>query len=256
VQLARCLALEDVPRIAHAFSTVRGPEGSNFDLGGYDSVERSVVDRRRMFMSAAGMPDRQPTILQQVHGAELIDVVSMDGSGAAPEADGAIAVERDGTVWSPAVRTADCIPLLLAAVDGSAVAAVHAGWRGTAGGIVRRALASMRELDVVASRLVAAVGPAIRGCCYQVGDEVAEAVAHAAGADVERLARRHAGGRRLDLGLAVRLQLSRAGLEDRAIHVAPWCTVCSNGLFFSYRRESSGAGRQMACIGWPAHGPP
>jgi len=207
-------------------------------------------------MSAAGLADRRPTMLQQVHGAGLVDTAGIDGSGDSLEADGAIAVEREGTAWSPAVRTADCIPLLLAAEDGSAVVAVHAGWRGTAGGIVTRALALLRERDVLSSRLVAAVGPAIGGCCYEVGDEVAEAVAQAAGADVARLTRRHGGRLRLDLGLAVRLQLSRAGLRDRAIHVAPWCTACSNGLFFSYRREGAGTGRQMACIGWSGHVPP
>jgi YfiH family protein len=242
--------------VAHAFSTGRGRGGASFDLGAHDSAERSVVDRRRMFMSASGLADRRPTMLQQVHGATLVDMAGIDGSGDSLEADGAIALERDGTTWSPAVRTADCIPLLLAAEDGSAVAAVHAGWRGTVGGIVTQALALLRERDVPSSRLVAAVGPAIGGCCYEVGDEVAEAVAQAAGAAVARLTRRHGGRLRLDLGLAVRLQLSRAGLRDRAIQVAPWCTACSNGLFFSYRREGAGAGRQMACIGWPGDGPP
>jgi len=256
MQLARCLALEGVPRVAHAFSAGRGREGSVFDLGAHDSVERSIVERRRIFMRAAGLAGRRPTMLRQVHGARLVDTAGLDDSDDPPPADGALVLERDRSAWCPAVRTADCVPLLVAAEDGSAVAAVHAGWRGVTGGIVKRAVALLRERDVLASRLVAAVGPAIGGCCYEVGDEVAEAVARAAGADVSRLTRRHGKRLRLHLGLAVRLQLSWAGLSDEAIHVAPWCTACSNGLFFSYRREGAGTGRQMACIGWPGPGPP
>ena len=256
MRLARCGALVSLPRVAHAFSAGRGCGDSDFDLGAHNSVESSVMDRRSMFMSAAGLIGGRPTILRQVHGVFLVTTAALDDSGDAPEADGAIAFERDRSAWCPAVRTADCIPLLLAAEDGSAVAAVHAGWRGIAGGIVKRAVASLRGRDVPSSRLVAAVGPAIGGCCYEVGDEVAETVACAVGVDVARITRRQGRRFRLDLGLAVRLQLSQAGLSDPAIHVAPWCTACSNGLFFSYRGDGAGTGRQMACIGWPRSGPP
>jgi YfiH family protein len=151
------------------------------------------------------------------------------------------------------VRTADCVPLLLADRAGRAVGAVHAGWRGVAAGIAIRAAESLRAIGVATGDLVAALGPGIGPCCYEVDDEVLDAVARAAGVAPTRISdapARPGGGRRLDLHAALASQLAGAGVPLTAVHRAPWCTACADGLFHSYRRDGARSGRQMACIGW------
>jgi YfiH family protein len=256
VRLIVCGPLERVSGVGHAFSTRRGDDGARFDLGGPDDETPAVERRRRAFVSASGLEGRRPTVLRQVHGATVIDVDDLPRGAKQGEADGVVATVGGSRQWAPAVRWADCVPVLLAARDGGAVAAVHSGWRGTVAGVALRAVARLRERGISPGALVAALGPAIGGCCYEVGQEVAAAVARAAGAGPDEVAERVEDRLKLDLRRAIRFQLERAGLRDGAIHVAPWCTACAAELFFSYRREGPASGRQMACIGWPSGGPP
>ena len=144
----------------------------------------------------------------------------------------------------PSVRTADCVPLLLGVRGGRAAAAVHAGWRGTAAGVVEAALAALtRAAGCAPDRVVAGLGPAIGACCYQVGPEVA------AGVGSEGAVERRADGLYLDLRTAVRERLLAGGVPARAITSAPWCTRCRADLFYSFRGEGDRAGRLMASIG-------
>jgi YfiH family protein len=144
------------------------------------------------------------------------------------------------------------VPVLIADVGGRAVAAVHAGWRGAAGGIAALAVAELEALGIPPGRLIALLGPAVGPCCYEVSLEVLERVATASGVPPRELDRREGSGMpRLDLAAANRAQLMRAGLPDEAVHSAPWCTSCDEDLFFSYRRDGERTGRQMACVGWP-----
>lgn len=256
VRLIVCGPLERVSGVAHAFSTRRGDGGARFDLGGPDDATPDVERRRRDFLRASGLSTRQPTVPRQVHGSTVIDVDELPRGAKQGEADGVVASSSGSRRWAPAVRWADCVPVLLAARDGGAVAAVHSGWRGTVAGVVPRAVARLRERGIAPGALVAALGPAIGGCCYEVAQDVATAVARAAGAEPGGVAGCADGRLKLDLRRAIRIQLVRAGLPDSAIHVAPWCTACTVDLFFSFRRDGAAAGRQMACIGWPAGGPP
>ena len=154
------------------------------------------------------------------------------------------------------MRWADCVPVLFCSFDAGAVAAVHAGWRGTATGIVGRLVARLGLLGIPPSELAVALGPAVGGCCYEVADEVAQAVARASDPVSGPAAGDGTGRQRLDLRSALRRQLEHAGLAAEAIHVAPWCTACEAELFFSYRRDGAPAGRQMASIGWALAGRP
>jgi YfiH family protein len=240
--------------LKHAFSTRCTASGERFDLGSHDDRAPSVAERRRRFLSASGLGGRRPTGLHQVHGATVVDVTACEAA-AEPAADGAVAFADSCGAWAPAVRWADCVPVLLAARDGSAVAAVHAGWRGIVAGVATRAVMRLRDGSVGTEGLVAALGPAIGVCCYDVGSDVASAVARAADLSLKAVARRARGRLTLNLRLAVRMQLERAGLDRGSIHLAPWCTSCESAWFFSHRREGARAGRQMACIGWPAAGP-
>ena len=175
--------------------------------------------------------------VDQVHGAALVDLASW--SGPEQQADGLIAAPVSRPI---AVRTADCAPVLIAAQDGSCAAAVHAGWRGAAAGIVPKAVA---KLAAPPERLVAAIGPTIGACCYQVDRTVFDAFPDA----TESFREDGAGHWRFSLSAAIRQQLERAGLPAPAISVAPWCTACEASQFHSFRRDGAAAGRQFSRIG-------
>jgi YfiH family protein len=146
--------------------------------------------------------------------------------------------------------TADCVPILIAHRGGRAVAAVHAGWRGTALGIAGAAVGALARAGIEPAELVAAVGPAILACCYEVESAVLVRVATASGGESGLMAPSDRPGRvLLDLHEANRRQLVQSGLNPLEIHLAPWCTHCRGDLFFSHRRERGAAGRQMAVVG-------
>lgn len=163
--------------------------------------------------------------VQQVHSARVLRAEALadpTGEGDVPEADGLVCTTPGMVI---AVRVADCVPVLLAGPGG--VAAVHAGWRGTAGDIVRvgaRALAEACGCEVGALR--AAVGPSIRGCCYEVGDEVIEGVGAVAPG------RRWLTGRHVDLAAANAAILEALGIPAE---VVGGCTRCGEG-WYSHRR--------------------
>jgi purine-nucleoside/S-methyl-5'-thioadenosine phosphorylase / adenosine deaminase len=189
--------------------------------------------------------------LRQVHGAGVFEAENDLGHPTPtpfpydnwPEAD--IAVSRDSSI-ALTVRTADCVPILLADRRNNAVAAVHAGWRGTAAGAVMVAVeALLRRFGSTPTDLVAAVGPSIGPCCYEVrGDVIAQFAAHA---DAAKWFSTDS-PLRLDLWRATRDQLERAGLPSRQIHLSALCTAHHPGLFHSYRRDGNAAGRLVAAI--------
>lgn len=245
VRLARCEALAEVPGVAHAFSTRVEDGGLAFDLGPAEGESGEVQERRRRFLQAAGLGGRPLPILRQVHGGELVDARNAQGA----RADGAIGWTEPGDTGPvAAVRTADCVALLAADRQGRVVAAVHAGWRGVAARIPSRMVAWIQQRGVHPSDLVVALGPAIRGCCYEVGREVVEALEAASGRGRIGL-RRNAGRTTVDLHVASQSQLVEAGVDPGQIHGAPWCTGCRTDLFFSSRTEGPAAGRLMAVVG-------
>lgn len=160
-----------------------------------------------------------------------------------PEAD--IAVTDDPAV-AVSVRAADCVPILLADRRSGAVAAIHAGWKGTAAGaaiVAVRALTS--RYDARPADVIAAVGPGIGPCCYEVGPDLSEHFSShpEAPAWFTREAKPH-----LDLWRATRDQLARAGIPPQQIHVCELCTFHHPALFHSYRRDGTSAGRLVAAI--------
>ncbi len=136
-----------------------------------------------------------------------------------------------------AVKTADCVPILLADERRRAVAAVHAGWRGTVAQIARRAVEHMQRLyGTDPADLHAAIGPGIGRCCYEVGPEVAQHFGE------------H-GRSRIDLAEANRGQLVQAGVPHDRIYSSGLCTMCLPEDFHSYRRDRDAAGRMYSFAG-------
>jgi YfiH family protein len=246
--LATCSRLQAIPGVGHAFSTRVADGRVDFDLGDAVGASHAVRERRRRLLAAVGLGGRdEPTVLRQEHGATVLR--SRD-AGDGPVGDAAVWVRGDRETPAPAVKTADCVPILLAHRGGRAAAAIHAGWRGTALGIAGAVVRALAEAGIEPVELVAAVGPAIRRCCYEVENAVLARVASASGGETGLVAPSGRSGRVfLDLHEANRRQLVRSGLDPSEIHLAPWCTCCRGDLLFSHRREGGAAGRQMAVVG-------
>ena len=172
---------------------------------------------------------------RQVHGTRVVEA----RAGERLEAD-AVVASRGGVLVG--VVTADCVPVLLVDRGRRIAAAVHAGWRGMAAGVVEAAVAA-----VGGRAIEAAIGPAIGGCCYEVGAEVRGAFVARSGETT--LPAWLPGPRRehVDLRTAVRLLLAAAGVD--ATYVLGPCTACS-GAHHSFRRDGPRAGRQLSFVGW------
>ena len=196
--------------------TGRGPAGSREDV------------LRRVEPAAPPM-----AWARQIHSAR---VLAAEAAGEQGEGD-ALVTGRAGLALC--VVTADCVPVLLAGPRG--LAAVHAGWRGIAGGAV---FAALEQAQGPLREWTAWIGPAIGPCCYEVGDEVADQIAAASDPSVVRS--RPAGRPHLDLQAAVRRQLTAAGVGK--VSALALCTRCEDVRLWSYRREGKRAGRNLAVI--------
>jgi purine-nucleoside/S-methyl-5'-thioadenosine phosphorylase / adenosine deaminase len=176
--------------------------------------------------------------VRQVHSA---DVVSAECAGLLGEADALIS-NRPGLTLT--VRTADCLPVLMADSRNRAIAAVHAGWRGVVREVVPRTIDAMRRhFDTRVADLTVAIGPGIGACCFEVGPEVA--------VQFSQLfpERTDLGGRvRIDLADALVRQLGQTGVSRRQIDTSNLCTCCRVELFHSYRRDRDAAGRMISGI--------
>jgi YfiH family protein len=179
---------------------------------------------------------------RQVHGVAIVD----GRPGLAPAAADAIVSGQEGLLVG--VVTADCVPILLVDRERRAAAAVHAGWRGAAAGVIEAAVHHLADrLGAPAAALDAAIGPAICGRCYEVGPEVRAAFRARTGETTAPAWSPGAGREHVDLRLAAELLLRAAGVTDIAT-VGP-CTACGAG-FCSYRRDGAGCGRQLSFVGW------
>ena len=180
----------------------------------------------------------KPQFLKQVHGTRAVRIGSTDFDKGGPEADAVIA-DRPGDIC--VVRTADCLPILLCSLDGQEIAAIHAGWRGLAAGIVESTLA---EVNTPAGDLIAWFGPAISQAAFEVGPEVRESFGPWGG--IETLFKVNDRGRlQADLPGLARARLSRNGVLR--VYGGGLCTVSDPQRFYSYRRDGD-TGRMLTFI--------
>lgn len=248
-------ALERAGPVVTAFSARLGgvSEGElsslniGFKVG--DDPARARENRRRL-AAALGLDAGALTCARQVHGTRVTVVTAADrGRGGLGPQD--ILPPSDALVTAaPGVALlgfyADCVPILLYDPRRGTVGLAHAGWRGTVAGVAARAVEAMaRELGSRAGDILAAIGPAIRSCCYVVDDTVTAPLLEACGGFVER-----GGGGRVtaDIVGANRYFLARAGVRLGNIFDSGLCTSCRGDLFFSHRRQAGREGRMAAII--------
>jgi YfiH family protein len=269
-----------LPWLVHGFSTRPGGastcyEGKTLNLGLTSHDTKVNVERnRRAFLTALRATDAHgdPWPLLQVRQIHSAIVHRVDGT--APES-----LAGDGLITNVpalllAIKTADCVPVLVADIKRHVVGAFHAGWRGTVTRIVEKGVGEMRrQFGSLPRDLRAAIGPSIRRCCYQVGSEVRaefESQFSYAGDLFEEVfdsnaihvrypllfLNQRAPGHgdlgpeiHLDLVEANRRQLQDAGLREAHISVIEGCTACDTARFFSHRAEFGKTGRLMAIIG-------
>jgi YfiH family protein len=272
---------QNLPWLWHGFSTRRGGVTPIYSVSGEDELNlgftaddnRDNVLRNRRLLAEAVTGDASTPLatIRQVHSA----VIALVGPDSPPQP----ACEGDGLMTSQpgiliGIQTADCVPVLVADPRRKAVAAFHAGWRGTVKRIVENGIGRMRlEFGSRPQDLVAAIGPCIGPCCYSVGEEVqsefesqfsyaSELFHEVYDTDPVRtrypmlfLTQRAPGhspmgpSLHLDLIEANRRQLLAAGLSARSIQAVGGCTACQPEMFFSHRTSRGRAGRMMSVIG-------
>jgi YfiH family protein len=266
--------------LIHGFSTRTGgkttvyrPGKTDLNLGFTASDDHdNVTANRGLFVNAAtqGKEILGMVTLRQIHSS-LIRRVAADDINTSRKGDG-LMTDQPGVLLG--IQTADCIPVLVADRKKRAVAAFHAGWRGTLARIVENGVGRMRlEFGSKPENLIASIGPGIGQCCYSVGDEVREQFesqfpyapelfheVYDSDPVKEKypmlfLTARAPGhselgpGMHLDLVEANRRQLLAAGLEKGSIFVTGQCTGCNTDRFFSHRMEQGFTGRMMSVIG-------
>jgi polyphenol oxidase len=237
----------------------------NLGFTEWDTRE-NVLENRSRFQSALGATDLALVALEQFHS----DVVHVFEAAPAEPCRGDASVTNQPSLLL-GVQTADCVPILLVDPRKRVVAAVHAGWRGTLQRIVTKAIGKMQmEFATKPADLLAALGPAIGGCCYEVGTEVSSAYFAQFPDAAEWFDELRTGDEpnplpwlsmmppghqpppksvHLDLRKANRAQLLAAGLSAKSIFVSDLCTACRRDLLFSYRKEGPQSGRLLSVIG-------
>ncbi|MGA8729011.1 MAG: peptidoglycan editing factor PgeF [Terracidiphilus sp.] len=244
----------------------------NLGFTAEDSRETVAVNRRLLAEAITGDAATRLVTLRQIHSNLVTRVGTADALRERPWKGDGLMTAEPGLLLG--IQTADCIPVLVADRKNNAVAAFHAGWRGTVKRIVESGVGRMRiEFGSKPEDLVAAIGPGVGACCYAVGEEVLssfesqftyarELFREVYDADPVRtkypmlfLTQRAPGhspigpSLHLDLVEANRRQLIDAGLKASAIRVVGGCTNCQTELFFSHRASQGHAGRMLSVIG-------
>ncbi|MES2858386.1 MAG: peptidoglycan editing factor PgeF [Pseudomonadota bacterium] len=228
--------------LRHGLGISQAPFDS-FNLGARCGDEPEAVTANRARLASALQLPSAPRWLRQVHGIDVaIEPRVAEGDSDEPEADASV-TRTPGTVL--AILTADCLPVVLAARDGSEVAAAHAGWRGLAAGVLEATVAAM---GTPAHGIVAWLGPAAGPLAYEIGEEVFDAFASRDPRAAAAFEPTRPGHWRVDLFALARLRLVDAGLEAANVHGGGLCTISEPQRFFSHRRDRV-CGR-MATLAW------
>ncbi len=209
-----------------------------------DTREHVDENLRRVAAHFNLVPE-QLAFASQVHGQRVV-VVDQNTDLRALRREPADALLSLSPGVALAVRTADCVPILIGELDTGAALAIHAGWRGLCGGVIEAGLGALRDIVGSSPQLLACVGPYIHQPAFEVSDEVAEqlvAVSHPGVVARSALGRPH-----VDLGEVAKSKLVSMGLARENIHDIDCCTQENRAHFFSYRRDGSASGRHIHVI--------
>ncbi|MBT9259362.1 MAG: peptidoglycan editing factor PgeF [Clostridiales bacterium] len=219
------------------------------NMGRVDGEPEAVTRANwALFLGSLSLPEEKVGRVHQVHGNEVRVIRGdEDLQLPRPKADALLTAHRGVAL---AILVADCAPIYLVDPLSGTLALVHAGWRGTAGGILPRTLRAMEEAGARMANIHAFIGPHIRSCCYEVGEAVVEAVAKGAGLDPEGVAVRRNGRFYLELSRAQKAQLLAGGVPEDRIGISRLCTGCRTDFFYSHRVEGGRTGRMVALLRW------
>ncbi|MDL2244745.1 peptidoglycan editing factor PgeF [Parabacteroides sp. PFB2-10] len=249
--------LKEDCNISHFVTTRQGGVGrgvyASLNLGYYCGDKQEVVDENRIRLcDQLGISTASLIVPQQTHGLEALTVdrtfLSLPPEEQQRRLYGIDALITGEKQVCLAVTTADCVPILLYAPDRGMVAAIHAGWKGTAGRIVERTVGLLKDrFDCDSASMIACIGPSISPEAFEVGEEVADV--YRAEGD-EELVYYFDGDRKphIDLWQANRKQLLLQGLQEERIEVSGECTYRQPELFFSARRDGVKSGRMLTGI--------
>ncbi len=256
IKLLVCEPLERAG-FTNAFSTRLGGVSSlpaaALSLGNFRQDARAnVLENRRRFQTALNATDWTLVTAHQIHSADVRLIRDTEAAHADSTACDALTANLPRTLL--AVQTADCMPVLLIDERSRAFAAIHAGWRGTRARIVARTLERMQlSFDTRPRDVLAAFGPAIGPCCFEIGPEVIEQFeAEFSNASAAISNRQTTGKAHLNLSHINRQILLETGVRAESIFDCDLCTSCHTELFFSYRRERGAEqpiGRLMGVVG-------
>jgi polyphenol oxidase len=206
-----------------------------------------VEENFRRAAGALGVPVERLYVLSQVHGTASRVLTGVEDREEVVRSVGDVTLSRAPGV-ACGVRSADCVPVLVADRATGAVAAVHSGWRGTVAGAVPAGIAALRALVEGDGDLLAAVGPHIEACCFEVGDDVADTLARCSSAGPSAIVTPPGGKARADLRRIVHAQLAAAGVGPDRVDDVRGCTVCQPERFHSFRRDGARSGRMLSAI--------
>ena len=239
----------------HAFTTRFGGVStgifSSLNLGSNRGDDPEAVrENYRRVCALMGAGVDEAAVTRQVHGAVVRTVSAADRhvclSAVPYEADGLVTAEKNLPLLC---FTADCVPALLCDAEAGVIAAVHCGWRGSVGDILKNAVEAMCALGAKPASICAALGPAIGKCCFETDDDVPQAVEAYRGGDAEGLFVRRADGKTLvDLRGANKRRLVQLGLREEHVDVSEECTFCSHDRYWSHRYTRGRRGSQAAAI--------
>ncbi len=237
--------------LPHGFSTRAGgvstePHLSTLDLGAGEDINL-INENRRRFKESFFSKYATLTFGKQIHGT-TVKYIDESNSGDAHECDGFV-TDKENILL--AVKTADCVPVLLCDETNRVISAVHAGWRGTVGGICENAVSEMIRLGADIENIKAAIGPCIHRECYEVDEPFFKSVGESACADIclkSVYSTDTVGKYTADLVKMNRDILLSCGVLCENIYCAPYCTCCENKNFFSHRAGKGKRGLMMSAI--------
>ncbi len=235
----------------HAFSTRLGgvsqaPHLASMNLGrGRGDDEATVCENYRIFLAAADLPSRVVSA-NQIHSDIILHAAEVPE--AAPDCDGFVSAAPNLTL---AVKTADCLPVLMEDSEAGVVAAVHAGWRGSAKGILCRALNQMERLGAKRERVRAVIGPRIGVCCFEVKDDFVSEYRTLLGDFGDKFLVFENDRIFCDLPALNRALLLENGVLEEHFEDSGLCTCCAPDLFFSHRASRGLRGTMAAMIATP-----